>query len=58
MPSKVKDIPDCAKIIQNEVVFLKAWSDVNSLVFNGTKTKTTILLNKTGELISSSRQRR
>ena len=37
---KVKDIPDCANIIQNDVEHLKAWFDVNSLVFNGTKTKT------------------
>ena len=58
MQSKVKDIRDCAEIIQNDVEFLKAWSDVNSLVFNGTKIKTTILLNKTDESIPSSRQRR
>ena len=29
-------------IIQNDVEHLKPWSDVNSLVFNGTKTKTMI----------------
>ena len=34
---KVKDIPDCANIIQNDVAHLKAWSDVNSLVFNEQK---------------------
>ena len=39
---KVKDIPDSANIIQNNVEHLKTWSDVNSLVFNGTKTKTVI----------------
>ena len=39
---KVKDIPDCANIIQNEEEHLKAWSDVKSLVFNRTKTKTMI----------------
>ena len=39
---KIKDILDCANIIQNNVKHLKAWSDVNSLVFNGTKTKTMI----------------
>ena len=39
---KVKDIPDCANIIQNNIEHLKSWSDVNSLVFNGTKTKTII----------------
>ena len=39
---KFKDISDCANIIQNDVEHLKAWSDVNSLVFNGTKTKTMI----------------
>ena len=39
---KVKDIPHCANIIQNDVEHLKTWSDVNSLVFNGTKTKTMI----------------
>ena len=43
---KVKDIPDCANIIQNDVEHLKAWSDVNSLVFNGTKTKTMIFSTK------------
>ena len=40
---KVKDIRDCANIIQNDVEHLKAWSDVNSLVFNGKKTKPMIL---------------
>ena len=49
---KVKDMPDCANIIQNDVEHLKAWSDMNSLVFNGTKTKTMILS------IPSPRQRR
>ena len=39
---KVTDIPDCANIIQNDEEHLKDWSDVNSLVFNGTKTKTMI----------------
>ena len=39
---KVKEIPDCANIIQNDEEHLKAWSDVNNLVFNGTKTKTMI----------------
>ena len=39
---KVKDILDSANIIQNNVEHLKTWSDVNSLVFNGTKTKTVI----------------
>ena len=43
---KVKDIPDCANIIQNDIEHLKAWSDVNNLVFNGTKTKTTIFSTK------------
>ena len=43
---KIKDIPGCANIIQNDVEHLKAWSDVNSLVFNGTKTKTMILSTK------------
>ena len=43
---KVKDIHDCANIIQNDVEHLKAWSDVNSLVFNGTKTKTMIFSTK------------
>ena len=43
---KVKDIPDCANIIQNDVEHLKAWSEVNSLVFNGTKTKTMIFSTK------------
>ena len=43
---KVKDIPDCANIIQNDVEHLKAWSDVNSLVFNGTKTKAMIFSTK------------
>ena len=37
---KVKDIPDYANIIQNDVEHLKAWSDISSLGFNGTKTKT------------------
>ena len=44
--SKVKDIPDCANIIQNDIEHLKAWSDVNSLFFNGTKTKTMIFSTK------------
>ena len=35
---KVKDIPDCTNIVQNDVEYLKTWSDVNSLLFNGTKT--------------------
>ena len=39
---KVKDIPDCPNIIKKDVEHLKAWSDVNSLVFNGPKTKTMI----------------
>ena len=39
---KVQDIPDCVNIIQNDVEHLKAWFDVNSLVFNGTKAKTII----------------
>ena len=39
---KVKDISDCANIIKNDAEHLKAWYDVNSLVFNGTKTKTMI----------------
>ena len=39
---KVKDIPDYTNNIQNDVENLKAWSDVNSLVFNRTKTKTMI----------------
>ena len=39
---KAKVIPECANIIQNNVEHLKAWSYVNSLVFNGTKTKTMI----------------
>ena len=39
---KVKDVPNCTNIIQNDVKHLKTWSDVNSLVFNGTKTKTMI----------------
>ena len=43
---KVKDIPDCANIIQNDVEHLKAWSDVNSFAFNGTKTKTMIFSTK------------
>ena len=43
---KVKDIPDCATIIQNDVEHLKSWSDVNSLVFNRTKTKTMIFSTK------------
>ena len=34
---KLKYIPDCANIIQNDVEHLKAWSDVSILVFNGTK---------------------
>ena len=34
---KITDIPDCANIIQNDVEDLKAWSDVNSLFFNGAK---------------------
>ena len=43
---KVKYIPDCANIIQNDVEHLKAWSDVNSLLFNETKTKTMIFSTK------------
>ena len=39
---KAKDIPDYTNNIQNDVENLKAWSDVNSLVFNRTKTKTMI----------------
>ena len=39
---KVKDIADSANIIQNNVQQSKTWSDVNSLVFNGAKTKTMI----------------
>ena len=39
---KVKDIADSANVIQNNVQQLKTWSDVNSLVFNGAKTKTMI----------------
>ena len=39
---KVKNIPDCANIIQHDVAHLKAWSDVNSLVLNGTETKSMI----------------
>ena len=39
---KVKDTSDCANIIQDDVEHLKAWSDVNRVVFNGTKTKTMI----------------
>ena len=35
-------MPDCANIIQNDAELLKAWSDVNGLVFTGTKTKTMI----------------
>ena len=34
---KIKDIPDFANIIQNDVESLKAWSDVNNLFFNGAK---------------------
>ena len=40
---KVKDVPDCSNIIQSDVEHLKSWSDENSLVFNGVKTKTMIL---------------
>ena len=36
---KIKDIPDCVNIIQNDVEHLKAWSDVNSLIFNGAKSR-------------------
>ena len=43
---KVKDIPDSANIIQNDVGHLKVLIDVNSLVFNGTKTKTMTLSTK------------
>ena len=43
---KVKDILDCANTVQNDVEHLKAWSDVNSLVFNGTETKTIIFSTK------------
>ena len=43
---KVKDIPDCANIIQNDVGHLKVLIDVNSLVFNGRKTKTMTLSTK------------
>ena len=39
---RCKVIPDCANIIQNNVEHLKAWSDVNSLAFNGTKITTMI----------------
>ena len=34
---KIKDIPDFANIIQNDVDGLKAWSDANNLFFNGAK---------------------
>ena len=50
---KVKDIPHCANIIKNDVEHLKAWSDVNSLVFNETN-----FFNKTDQSITSSRRRR
>ena len=39
---EVNDIPGCANIIQNDAEHLKAWTDVNSLVYNGTKTKNMI----------------
>ena len=39
---KVKYISDCSNVIQKDVEHLKAQSDVNSLVFDGTKTKTMI----------------
>ena len=39
---KVKDTPDCANVIQNDVEHLKTWSDVNSFDFNWTKIKTMI----------------
>ena len=40
--SKVKDIPDCANIVQSDIEHSKVWSDLNNLVFNATKTKTMI----------------
>ena len=44
--AKLKDTPDCANIIQNDVEHLKVWSDENNLVFNVTKTKTMIFSTK------------
>ena len=52
----VKDIPDCANIIQNDVEHLKTWSDVNSLVYDGTKTKTIIFPTRQMRSILSFRQ--
>ena len=41
-------MPDCANIIQSDVEHLKALSDINTLVFNGMKTKAMIL--STGQM--------
>ena len=52
----VKYIPDCANIIQNDVEHLKAWSNVNSLVYDGTKTKAIIFPTRQMRSVLSFRQ--